>query len=143
MADKTVSLTWLRDQTFSVASGSHSMILDNPVDGNERRGPSPMDMALAALAGCTVIDIVSILGKQRQDLRELRIHVKGERADDHPRRYTRVVVTYELHGKNLNPRSVERAVMLSDEKYCSVSATFREVTEVESRFEIVEVGEEG
>jgi putative redox protein len=142
MADKTASLTWLRDQTFSVMAGGATMILDNPVDGNEKRGPSPMDMALAALAGCTGIDIVSILGKQRQDLRELRIHVAGERAEEHPRRFTRVVVTYELHGKNLNPKAVERAVMLSDEKYCSVSATFREEAEVESRFEIVEVGAE-
>lgn len=143
MANKTASLTWLRDQTFSVSAGGATMILDNPVDGNEKRGPSPMDMALAALAGCTAIDIVSILGKQRQDLRELRIHVEGERADDHPRRYTRVTVTYELHGKGLDPRKVERAVLLSDEKYCSVSATFREAAEVVSAFEIVEVEDAG
>jgi putative redox protein len=98
--------------------------------GTDGRGPGPMDMALAALAGCTALDVVSILRKARQPFTGLVVRAEGERAEDHPRRYTRVTVTFEVFGRGVDRGAVERAVALSDERYCSVSATFREPTEI-------------
>jgi putative redox protein len=138
MANKKVSVTWLRDFTFVAEMGPHHLLIDNAREGREPRGPGPMDLLLTALAGCTAIDVISILEKQRQPVTDLVIHVEGERAADHPRRYTRVTVTYEVHGTGLNLAAVERAVALSEDKYCSVSATLREPTEVVSRIVLVD-----
>ncbi len=139
MANKKVSLTWLRDWTFVAEMGPHRLVIDNARADRHARGPGPMDLALAALAGCTAIDVISILEKQRQPVTDLVVHVEGERAPDHPRRYTRVTVTYEVHGAGRRRQAVERAVALSEDKYCSVSATFREPTEIVSNIVLVDV----
>lgn len=142
MSTKSASVVWLNDQTFVAEMGPHHVLMDSAPAGRASYGPSPMDLALSALAGCTAMDVVSILKKKRQPLTGLVVRVEGERAADHPRRYTKVTVTYEVHGNGLNPAAVQRAVELSDEKYCSVSATFRESAEVVSRIEIIESGDE-
>jgi putative redox protein len=134
MANKHIRLTWLRDMTFdAVADGRHLT-----VDSEHGRGLSPMEMALVSLAGCTAMDVVSILKKARQPFTDLVVHVEGERAIDHPRRYTEVTLIFEVHGKGVNLAAVERAVALSEEKYCSVSATFREHAEIRTRIELVD-----
>jgi len=125
MAVKDVTVTHLSGATFDAEMAGHHVMF-----GNDGRGPSPMDLALAALAGCTAIDVASILRKSHQPFTGLVVRAEGERADDHPRRYTRVTVTYEVHGSGVDRGAVERAVALSDERYCSVSATFREPTEI-------------
>jgi putative redox protein len=110
---------------FDVLSGSgHTLTLDvRPDGGGEDSGPSPMEMLLVALAGCTGMDVVSILRKQRQDLTAYEIAVHGTRADDHPQVYTDITVEHIVTGRRLNPDFVHRAVELSETKYCSVSAT--------------------
>lgn len=138
MANKKVSVTWLRDLTFAAEMGPHHLLIDNAREGRKPRGPGPMDLLLTALAGCTAIDVVSILEKQRQAVTDLVIHVEGERAADHPRRFVRVTVTYEVHGAGLSLAAVERAVALSEDKYCSVAATLREPTEIVSRIVLVD-----
>ena len=125
MAVKDVTVTHLSDMTFDAEMAGHHVMF-----GTDGRGPGPMDMALAALAGCTALDVVSILRKSRQPFTGLVVRAEGERAEDHPRRYTRVTVTYEVFGDGVDRGAVERAVALSDERYCSVSATFREPTEI-------------
>lgn len=135
MSSKVVEITWLRDHTFDAeADGQHITF-----DSGKGRGLSPMQLALVALGGCTAIDVISILQKARQDVTDLKIRVEGERAEEHPRRYTRIEMVYEVHGRGLNPATVERAVALSEEKYCSVSATFKEHTEIGTRIELVEL----
>lgn len=125
MADKVVTVTHLAGSTFDAEMAGHHVMF-----GTDGRGPGPMDMALAALAGCTAIDVASILRKSRQPFTGLVVRAEGERAPDHPRRYTRVTLTYEVFGAGVDRAAVERAVALSDERYCSVSATFRAPTEV-------------
>jgi putative redox protein len=142
MASKSATVTWMRDQTFVGESGGLTILMDNPGPGRLRRGPSPMELLLMALAGCTAIDIVSVLKKKRQDLTDLKIFVQGDRAEDHPMRFTSITVTYEAHGRNLSQAAVERAVFLSDEKYCSVSATLRERTTVNTVVRVVETPSE-
>lgn len=84
-----------------------------------------METLLIALGGCTGADVVGILEKMRAPLEGLTITVTGERAETHPKVFTRIHLRYEVRGKGLTPRQVERAVRLSQEKYCSVAAMLR------------------
>ena len=94
------------------------------VDGEQpATGMRPMELLLAALAGCTAYDVVDIMEKKRQPLARYRVEAVGERAEEHPKRYTRIVVTHYGAGPNVTQEALERAVELSHTKYCSVSAT--------------------
>lgn len=111
--------------------------------GLEKVGGSPMEYLLVGLAGCTAIDVVGMLKKQRQDVVGLEVEAIGLRADDYPMVYTDVMVNYLVRGKDIDPRKVERAIQLSEEKYCSASAMFsRSGVKMELTFEIEEIGEE-
>ncbi len=102
------------------APSGHTLIIDSPLGANA--GPSPMGLVLVALAGCTAMDVVSILEKQRQPVTGLEVSVRAERAAEHPKVYTGYDVIYTVHGRGVDRRAVERAVALSEEKYCSVGA---------------------
>ncbi len=104
------------------------------IDG--KPGIGPMEMLLLGLAGCTGIDVVNTLKKQRQMLKELKIKVRGIRADTHPRVYTEIEVIYLLWGDGLNPAAVERAIRLSDNKYCSASAMMRPTAQIRTSYRI-------
>jgi putative redox protein len=97
---------------------------------------SPMQVLLAALGGCTGMDVVSILKKMRQDVTGYRIEVDGTRADDHPRVWTEITVRHIVEGNNLSREMVERAVSLSEEKYCSVAAMLTS-TPIHTEIELV------
>jgi putative redox protein len=125
--------------TFDAKMGRHHVMLDSAATPEESRGPGPMDLALASLAACTAMDVVSILQKARQPLAGLSVRAEGERAEEHPRRYTRVTLVYEVAGPGLDPAQVERAIKLSEEKYCSVSASLREHVAIETRVEWLDV----
>lgn len=92
---------------------------------------SPMEALLGALGGCTGYDVVSIMEKKKQPMAAYRVEITGDRAEDHPMRYTRIVVTHVASGPGVTLAALERAVHLSHEKYCSVSATLN--AEVETR----------
>lgn len=95
----------------------------SPSIGGRNQGMRPMQMLLAAMGGCSAIDIINILKKQRQDLLDMKITVKGEREKDAtPSLYTSVHAHFRFYG-NLDPDKVEKAINLSIEKYCSVSRT--------------------
>jgi putative redox protein len=114
-------ITWQGGLKFAVqAPGGHSMVIDSPAGTNE--GPSPMDLVLVALAGCTGMDVVSILEKQRQPVTGVEVVVRAERAEEHPRVFTAYTVVYIVHGEGVDRKGVERAVELSETKYCSVGA---------------------
>lgn len=111
--------------------------------GSDKVGGSPMEYLLVGVAGCTAVDVVSMLKKQRQDVLGLEVEAVGTRADDHPKVYTAVTVTYIVRGRNIDPRAVERAINLSEEKYCSASAMFtRAGARVETKFKIEEIEED-
>jgi putative redox protein len=108
------------------------------VDGEAKKGFSPMELVIVGLAGCTGGDAISILQKKRQKVTAFEVRVHGERADDYPRKYTNIEVTYIVTGRGIDPEAVRRAIELSETKYCSVSATVRGVAKITSRFEIRE-----
>ena len=102
------------------------------IDGEEvALGVRPMEALLAALGTCTAFDVVSILAKRQTPVESYRIELEGERAEEHPRRYTRIRVLHLVSGEGITPESLERAVSLSHEKYCSVVATLNAEIEYE------------
>jgi putative redox protein len=104
---------------------------------NEIPGISPMEMILVGLAGCTGVDIVDILQKKRQPLQALKVKVRGKKADDFPKIYTEIEVSYLVWGEGIDPQAVERAIQLSEEKYCSVSAMLRQSAQIRTSYQIL------
>ncbi|MBK8165017.1 MAG: OsmC family protein [bacterium] len=119
----TISCTWTGGRQFVHRSATgHALVTDTPAEhGGGGTAPSPMELVVMGLAGCTGVDVASILEGMRQPLRGLTVTARFERAADHPRVFTRIDLHYRLEG-DLDPARVERAVALSQDKYCSVSA---------------------
>jgi putative redox protein len=109
----------------------------SPDVGGTNQGMRPMQVLLAAMGGCSTIDVINILKKQRQDLKDIKITVTGEREKDAvPSLYTEVHAHFKLYG-NLDPDKVEKAVALSVDKYCSVAKTLEKTAKVTHSFEII------
>ncbi len=96
----------------------------SPRVGGQDRGPRPKGLTLISLAGCTAMDVVSILRKMKQDVTGFSVEVGGELADEHPRKFDAITVRYRLEG-NIDPDRARRAVALSEDRYCGVSATLK------------------
>lgn len=107
------------------------------IDGSDdvSIGVRPMETLLASLGTCTAFDVVSILEKRRTPVEGYRVEIEGERAAEHPRRYTRILVRHVVSGAGITQESLERAVRLSHEKYCSVAATLNARIESEAILE--------
>jgi putative redox protein len=103
---------------------------------NDQPGVSPMELLLVGLAGCTGVDIVDILSKKRERLKVLKVKVRGNRAEDYPKIYKEIEITYMIWGEGINPKSIERAIKLSKEKYCSVSAMLRSVADIKWTYQL-------
>jgi len=106
--------------------------------GGVGAGPQPHRLLLQALAGCTAMDVISILRKKRQQVSGLSVEVQGSRADQHPRVYTRIEVLYRVRGQNVDPQAVARAIELSATRYCPVIAMLGKVAQVRTRYAIEE-----
>ena len=136
---EVVSTRWLENMSFESEINGHKLIIDAKEEvGGQDRGPRPKPMMLAALGGCTSMDMVSILKKMRVELKSLNVIVEGELSEEHPKRFTKMHVIYEVEGDNLPMDKIEKAVSLSEEKYCGVSAVYREVIEITSEIRIKE-----
>jgi len=98
--------------------------------------PTPMELVLIALGGCTGSDVVSILEKKRQRVTGYEIEVRAERRAEHPRIYTSIEVVHRLRGHNIDPKAVAHAIELSDTKYCSVSGMLSAAAKITTRYEI-------
>lgn len=130
---------WVEGMAFMAKSDSgHGVIIDGAPDiGGHNLGVRPMEMVLMGLGGCTAIDVMVILGKQRQPVEDCWIELDAERADvAAPKVFTKIHVHYVVKGSGLDPKQVERAVKLSAEKYCSVSAMLKGSVELTYDFEI-------
>ena len=131
---------WVQDRTFLGESGSgHSVVMDgDPAGGGRDLGIRPMEALLLGMGGCTAYDVVEILQKGRQDVEDCVIELDGERADEIPKVFTKIVVRYIVTGRNLDPKKVERAVSLSAETYCSATIMLGKTAEVTHEIEIVD-----
>jgi len=114
-----------------------------PMDGPEdltgsNAGVRPIELFLIGLGGCTGMDVISILQKKRVALDDFEIEIDAERAEEHPKIYTKIHLKYIVYGANIKPNDVERAIDLSEEKYCSATAMLRPTVDITSSFEIRE-----
>jgi len=119
------TVRWEGGLAFGVTAGSGGTITLDTTPEHGGRGPSPMEALLAALGGCTGMDVVSVLQKMRAPIEGLEIQISGERAADHPRVFTHITLEYVFTGAALTPDQVRRAITLSQDRYCSVSAMIR------------------
>ena len=133
-AKETVA-SWQGGTAFSVTAGSGQTML---TDGAAQAGQSPMELILAGLAGCTGADVIDILRKKRQDVTAFEVRVFGDRTEEHPRVYTQIEILFIVTGRKIDPEAVRRAVELSENKYCSVSAMLRATAQLACRYEIRE-----
>lgn len=123
-----------------VTPSGHAQAIET--DSARGSAATPMELLLIALGSCTGVDVISILKKQRQQVTSYRIEVSGDRREEYPRSYTRLYVKHIVSGHSVSAQAVERAIELSDTKYCSVAATLRGSAEIISSYEIVEEDDE-
>ncbi|ALG66929.1 OsmC family protein [Beggiatoa leptomitoformis] len=135
-----VRIKWVENACFVAESESgHAIVLDgSPEIGGRNLGARPMELLLISLGSCSAMDVVSILQKSRQDMTDCVIEVQGERAETIPKVYTKIHLHYVVTGRQLKEAQVKRAVDLSAEKYCSVSAMLKLAAELTYDYEIVD-----
>ncbi|WP_108126424.1 OsmC family protein [Saccharospirillum mangrovi] len=136
------TIHWAGDKAFEYVSdsGHHGFVDGAAKDGGDSRGPSPMELVLCGLGGCTSYDVVDILRKGRQDVVDCQAQLQAERADTIPAVFTRIHVHFIVSGHDLKPNMVERAVKLSAEKYCSASLMLEKGgVEITHSYEVVEL----
>jgi putative redox protein len=133
---QTAKIKWMGEQKFSAVSPSgHTLRMDS--DRSSNTGPGAMELLLMALGACTATDIVIILEKKRQKLEFLEVICSGERAAEPPQVWNKLEILFRLGGK-LEESGVKRAIQLSEEKYCSVSATVKKTAELTWRYELLD-----
>ena len=125
---------WKHDQVFEAKSENGNTIVFD-AEAAHTHGPSPMEAVLMALCTCTSVDVVCILQKKRQELAGLRVSAVAKQAEEAPRVFTHIKLTYAVRGSRLSRKAVEDAVSLSKNKYCSVSLMLEKAARVE--YEIV------
>lgn len=124
---ETIKATWLNDLSFEAEVDGHKIYMDTAAEhGGKNLGPRPKPMMMVALAGCTGMDVAAILKKMRLEIESLSVEVEGDVTEDHPKRFEGMKVIYRVKGKELPLASVEKAVKLSRERYCGVSANYAE-----------------
>ncbi len=143
MTEKSVT-TWKENMAFETDVTGHKFIVDAlPEVGGQDLGPRPKALMLSALGGCTAMDVISILRKMRvdEDIADFKVHVEGDLTEEHPKYFFRVRVIYEFTpktGKTLPLDKIEKAINLSEERYCGVAAVYKQTMEMSHQIKINE-----
>jgi putative redox protein len=127
-----MSFTGKADSGFTVPLGA------DPSVGGDNDGFRPMELMALSLAGCTAMDVISILQKKRQEVTGFEVRVETERATEHPKVFTLMTIVYVLEGIKIDPAAVERAIQLSAEKYCPAQSMLAKAVEVKHKYHIIE-----
>ena len=135
-----VKAVWNGKMSFegSVSSGFKLPMDTSTESGGEDNGFRPMELLLVGLAGCTAMDVISILKKKRQEVTDFEVRVHGERATEHPKIFTDIHLEYVVTGKSIEREAVERAVELSEEKYCSAQAMLNKAAHITNTITLIE-----
>ena len=132
------TVSYAGDEFFiGTPPSGHAQVMDSK--GDRHAAPTPLEMLLVAVAGCTAMDVISILEKKRQNVTDYNVEIEGTRADEHPRKFIKFHIHHIVHGRDVSEKAVADAVELSDTKYCSVAATVRPTAEITTSYEIVDV----
>lgn len=134
-----VRVKWVEDRTFvGEAESGHKIVFGTASDAGPKPGPSPMELVLIGTGGCSAYDVVHILEKGREPVRDVEVELDADRATTDPKVFTRIHMHFIVKGRGLNPAKVERAIGLSIEKYCSASAMMAKTATLTHDYEIVE-----
>jgi putative redox protein len=129
-------LKWTDGLQFVARAGSSpAVVLDSSEGGS---GPSPMELVLIGVAGCTAIDVILIMQKKRAAIADFQVNITGQRAEEDPKRYTDIQIEFVLYGKDIKPKAVQQAIRLSETKYCGAMASLN--ADFETTYRIVDVG---
>ena len=130
-----LSFSATADTGFSVDLGASSSV------GGDDDGFRPMELILIGLAGCTAMDVISILRKKRQEVTDLQVEAHAVQAEEHPKVFTEITIRYIVHGIGVEPEAVARSVELSETKYCPAQAMLDQAVPIRHEWEIIEAGE--
>jgi putative redox protein len=135
-----VKVTWSNGLTFTgtAQSGFSVPLGGDPSVGGNDDGFRPLELFAIGLAGCTAMDVISILQKKRQKVAQFEVRIHTERAEEHPRTFTDVHIEYLVTGENIEKAAVERAIELSETKYCPAQAMLKESVPISSSYQIIE-----
>ena len=124
-------------QFVGEADSGHAVVMDaaSPVGGNNT-GSRPSELLLMAFGGCSGMDVISILQKKRQQVSAFEVAVSADQSEEHPKVFTSMNIHYSLRGSNIDPKAVERAIELSETKYCPAQAMFNQILPVQLRYTI-------
>jgi len=133
----TVDLRQIEGASLCARAGDGNWVCmdTSTAGGGLAAGPSPVELMLMSLAGCTAMDVVAMLKKMRVNLQDLRIEARAERAEEHPRVFKKVQLTYRFWG-DIKPAQAEKVIALSHESYCSISAMLKPTVPIEHDYEI-------
>ncbi len=136
---QSINLSWLDSMAFETEINGKKLIIDADKEvGGTDRGPRPKPLMLVALAGCTAMDVISILKKMRVSPDTFNVKVEGDLTEEHPKHFEKMHIIYEFKGKNLPEDKIEKAINLSQERYCGVSYNYRNAFEISFEIKILE-----
>lgn len=137
---KRASVRWVEGKEFEATTESnHRVTMDTAIQfGGKNQGPTPMELLLLGLGGCTGMNVIGILQKKREAVTSLEIRVEAVHADTSPTIFTDIDLIYIVHGKDVSPKAVEEAIHLSETKYCGASAMLGRAANIKTRFEIIQ-----
>ena len=131
MANNIVTTVWKENMVFESDNPSgETLFMDAPDEGIENKGLRPKALMLSSLAGCSGLDVISLLKKMRAEVDDFKMVVHGELTEEHPRYYHKVVVEYHFYGSDLQEDKINKAVKLSVDQYCGVMEMFRQFAKV-------------
>lgn len=132
---KSININWKQNMAFEAEIDGHTIVIDATEKvGGQNLGPTPKPLLMASLGGCTAMDVISLAKKMRQEVESFEIEMEADLTEEHPMRYTDIKMIYKFKGNNLDPVKLEKAVSLSQNRYCGVSAT---LDSVNLTFEVV------
>jgi len=133
-----VNLKWINNLAFEAVVDGHKMIVDaKPEVGGTDKGPRPKPLMMVALAGCTAIDVASLLKKMRIEVDQFNVKVEGDITEEHPKHFAAMHIIYEFKGRDLPLDKLEKAVELSQNKYCGVSESYRKAMKLTYEISVV------
>ena len=138
MMTNSADVQWKSEMAFMAIVNGHEFMLDLGEDsGGQDQGPRPNPLLLAALGGCTGMDVISILKKMRIEPEYFNVKVLGEVTEEHPKHFTKIHIIYEFRGKDLALDKLQKAIDLSQERYCGISYTLKKAVELTSEISIL------
>ena len=137
---KRIILNWKGNFRFEAKNEKGLLINFDALTkyGGEETAPTPMETVLASLAGCTSFDVINILKKKRQNITSYSVETEAERRDEPPEVFTKIHINYIVKGRNISKEAVEKAIQLSNDKYCSVGAMLKKTAEITTSYEIIQ-----